>query len=265
MTWLEFDSLVNARDVGGIPTLDGATIAPGRLIRTDNLQTLTRADIDRLHRLRVTDVIDLRSAFEVQAEGPGPLSGSPEITFHHYSYLRENHGELSEPDGEQDIPGKALPWVGRKPQSVQVGEGDDAFAAHYLSYVTERPESVLAALRAISRAQGAALVHCAAGKDRTGTTVAFSLLLAGAHPDAVIEDYARSSERMDKIVAKLMASKTYHDALKDRPMSTHLTRPDSMRALLERINRDYGGLQPLLAGIGWSEEDTERMRDRLRN
>lgn len=268
MTWLEFDSLVNARDVGGTPTVDGATIAAGRLIRTDHLQSLTPADITRLRDLQVSDVIDLRSAFEVHSEGPGPLNGAPGIIFHHYSYLRENHGELSEPDTDTDtdteLPGKALPWVGRRPQTVEVNEGDDAFAAHYLSYVVDRPESVLSALRAISWARGAALVHCAAGKDRTGTTVAFSLLLAGAEPEAVIADYAASSERMERIVDKLLASQTYHDALKDRPMSTHLTRPESMRALLERIDRDYGGLEALLAQIGWNDEDTQRMRDRLR-
>ncbi len=46
--WIDLDGLVNLRDVGGIPTSDGGKIVPGRLLRSDNLQTLTAADVDQL-------------------------------------------------------------------------------------------------------------------------------------------------------------------------------------------------------------------------
>ena len=85
----------------------------------------------------------------------------------------------------------------------------------------------------ISRAEGAALVHCAAGKDRTGTVVALALSLVGADREAVIADYAASSERVQQILDRLLATKTYADNLRGRPLSSHLTHAETMRVLLD--------------------------------
>lgn len=273
-SWLAFDSLVNARDVGGTPTVDGGMVQPLRLIRTDNLQLLTREDIARLERFGVTDVVDLRSAYEVHHEGDGPLVGHPGVTFHHHSYLKEQQATdlpdraddekvvAAEPsEGGRELPGDALPWVGLKP-AVLV---DDTFASHYLSYLVDRPESVVAALRAIAGAPGVALVHCAAGKDRTGTTVALALSLAGAEREAIVADYAASSERMRDIVDKLMGSETYRANLEGRPLSSHLTRPESMDAFLRFVDEEYGGVEPMLTRLGWTEQDTLTMRAKLLN
>lgn len=72
--WLVFDGLVNARDSGGLPTRDGRRVAPHRLLRADNLQDLSAQDVRRLlEDIGVTDVLDLRSDFEVDRVGPGPL------------------------------------------------------------------------------------------------------------------------------------------------------------------------------------------------
>ena len=91
------------------------------------------------------------------------------------------------------LPEEALPWIDLEP-SVEL---DDEVASVYFSYVVDRPDSVLAALRAVARAPGAALVHCAAGKDRTGTLVALALSVADADRQAIIDDYAASSERVE--------------------------------------------------------------------
>jgi protein tyrosine/serine phosphatase len=64
--WIDLDGLANMRDVGGIPTIDGGKIVPGRLLRSDNLQTLTTSDVDQLLGLGLTDVIDLRSDYEAR-------------------------------------------------------------------------------------------------------------------------------------------------------------------------------------------------------
>ena len=74
--WIELDGLANLRDVGGLPTVDGAAIAAGRLLRSDNLQALTEADVRELRRLGLTDVVDLRSDYEREHEGPGPLAAT---------------------------------------------------------------------------------------------------------------------------------------------------------------------------------------------
>lgn len=262
MNWIDLDGLANMRDVGGIPTTDGGAIRERRLLRSDNLQTLTPADIERLVEVGLTDVIDLRSSFEVAAEGPGPLVGIDGIRFHHHSFFVEEDTPTADDHvnaGGAELPDEALPWVGLEP-AIKV---DDAAASTYLSFLADRPDSVLGALRAIGQAEGAALVHCAAGKDRTGTTVALALVLAGAERAAVVADYAASNERMQQIVDRLLASDTYHDNLVGRPLSSHATRPETMDAFLRHAEASYGGVEQMLAPLGWTRADTERVRDKL--
>lgn len=262
--WIDLDGLANLRDVGGTPTVDGQTIACGRLLRSDNLQTLTDADIARLLDLGLTDVIDLRSTFEVRAEGPGPLTRRSEVAVHHHSLFHEDLPGEGEPKVEERpevMPEEALPWVDVEP-SVQL---ENEVASIYLSYVVDRPDSIVASLREIAGAQGATLVHCAAGKDRTGTVVALALLLAGADRDAVVADYAASSDRMQAILDRLLASETYAANLSDRPMSSHLTHPQTMAALLDHIDSEYGGVESMLESLGWTSTDTGRLRSKLRD
>ena len=261
--WIELEGLANLRDVGGLPTTDGGKIIPGRLLRSDNLQTLTPADIDQLLGLGLTDVIDLRSDYERQLEGPGPLSKAG-VRLHHLTLFREWRAGVGEdkPDVRPEVlPEEALPWVDLEPQV----DLDNPVASVYFSYLVDRPDSVVAALRSVASAPGAALVHCAAGKDRTGTVVALALSLAGVERDAVVADYAASSERVEQVVARLMASSTYADNLRGRPISSHLSRPEAMITFLDHIDRRHGGVPALLARMGWTEADTSRLRAKLRD
>lgn len=261
------EGLVNLRDVGGMPTRDGGEISAGRLLRSDNLQGLTLSDIDRLLGIGLTDVVDLRSEYEVESEGPGPLVGYPTVRIHQHSLFREwregvgeeKPAELVE-DRPEDEPDEALPWVDLAP-SV---ESDHPVASIYLSYLVDRPDSILASLRHIGGARGATLVHCAAGKDRTGTVVALALSVAGAEPAAIIDDYAASSERMEAIVQRLVGSPTYAENLRDRPLSSHLSHPETMQAFLEYVDSEYGGVPRLLAGLGWTDDDSGRLLAKLR-
>src|SRR5215203_4405387 len=169
------------RDLGGLPTRGGGRTAAGRLIRSDNLQDLTDADVARLvDELGVTDVVDLRTEVELHLEGPGPLRRVESLTHHHHSLLEERRE-----DTREAVAAKALvvPWQeDRRPR-------DERFwAEHYLGYLSARPDSVSAALRVVARADGAVVVHCAAGKDRTGTVVAMALDVAGVPHEEIVAD-----------------------------------------------------------------------------
>src|SRR3954452_3400216 len=88
--WIPLDGAVNVRDLGGLPTTDGATTRFGQILRADNLQDLTQADIHHLvDDLGLRHIIDLRSTPEVQLEGPGPLTLRPEVTIHHLTLFAE--------------------------------------------------------------------------------------------------------------------------------------------------------------------------------
>jgi len=261
--WIELEGLANLRDVGGMPTSFGGEITAGRLLRSDNLQALTQDDIDRLLRLGLSDVVDLRSEYEVESEGPGPLASHPQVQIHQHSLFREwreGVGEEKPDTRPEELPDEALPWVDLAP-SVQV---DHPVASFYLSYLVDRPDSIVASLRHIGEADGATLVHCAAGKDRTGTVVALALSVAGADREAIVADYAASTERMEAIVERLLGSRTYAENLRDRPMSSHITHPETMQTFLTYVDGEYGGVEPLLARMGWTDADSDRLRAKLR-
>lgn len=260
--WIDLEGLANLRDLGGLPTASGREVRAGRLLRSDNLQSLTSADVDRLLALGLSDVIDLRSEYEADAEGPGPLAGHPEVRIHRHSFFREwraGTGEAKPDERPEVMPEEALPWVDLEP----VVELAHPVAGIYLSYVLERPDSVLGALREIGRAAGATLVHCAAGKDRTGTLVALALGVVGVPDEEIVADYAASTERVEAVVGRLLASPVYAENLRDRPIESHHSHPETMRAFLDHVAEEYGSVTGLLARFGWTDSDTDRLTGRL--
>ena len=162
MTWIELEGAVNVRDLGGLPTTDGGTTVPGRLLRSENLQELTPGDVARLvDEIGVTTVVDLRSTNEVMIEGPAPLDALAGVRHAHHPVLKE-FLDVS------DTVKAAL--VTEAAQADRERYPADPMCGHYLGYLENRPEEVVGALRSIATAPGAAIVHCAAGKDRTGVS-----------------------------------------------------------------------------------------------
>jgi len=254
--WLVFDGLVNARDSGGLPTRDGRHVARGRLLRADNLQDLSREDVRRLvEDFGVTDVLDLRSDFEVDREGPGPLAAT-DVTIHHLSLLPEAAPSDADrrPSGDE-----LLPWQdGELAEREKVGQH-----TAYLGYLDDRPDSVLAALTMIGSAEGAVLVHCAAGKDRTGTIIAMALDLGGAEREAVLDDYALSSDRIAEIAARLRSSPTYAASLQGRDLDSMRPRRATMETVLSELDSSQGGVVGWLTARGWTEADTAAVKAKL--
>jgi len=265
--WIELDGVVNMRDLGGMVTSDGDTVAPRRMIRSDNLQDLTPESVRTLvHEVGVSDVVDLRTHVEVAKEGDGPLLAVPGIHHHHLTLYREDTSESGIPAAE-----RALPWETDERRAREEAERDgdhrhshdEFWSEHYLSYLASRPDSVTAALRAIAGSEGAVIVHCAAGKDRTGTVVGLALKVVGVTDDLVIADYAASAERVAAIMARLRAKAAYADNLKHKTVAQQSPTTDTMRMLLKALDGRYGGVLGWLRGQGWSDDDTERLRHKL--
>jgi protein tyrosine/serine phosphatase len=256
MAWIDLDGAVNVRDLGGLPTVDGGSTVPNRLLRSENLQELSPADIARLvEDIGVTTVVDLRTTGERDIEGPAPLDAVPGVRNAHHPVLLEL-GSASEAVSEALLVTKIEQDRARYP--------DDITCGHYLGYLEERPEEVTGALRSIATAEGAAIVHCAAGKDRTGVIVALALTAAGVRPEAIVADYAATGDRIDAIIERLRRSKTYAEDVNSRPVRAHLPRPETMRAFLEQLDVRYGGLPRWLAGHGFADDELSRLRAKLR-
>lgn len=256
MEWIELEGAVNVRDIGGLPTQDGGQVAGRRLLRADNLQDLSPSDVHLLvTELGVTTVVDLRSPGELAAEGPGPLTRLESVRHVH-------HPVLAESGTATDAAADALA-VRRDGAGARYP--DDLMTGHYLGYLEDRPAEVVAALRSVAQADGAALVHCAAGKDRTGVVVALALSAVGVRPEAVVADYAATGERVDAIVARLRRSPTYAADIDSKQASSHRPRPETMTAFLEQVDVRYGGTTGWLDSHGFGPDDQRRLHAKLRS
>ena len=265
--WIDLDGVVNMRDLGGMVTATGDTVRPHRMLRSDNLQDLTPAAVRTLvDDFGVSDVVDLRTHVEVAKEGEGPLVAVPTVRHHHLTLYREDTSETGIPAAE-----RALPWETdeRKAREEAARNGerrhshDEFWSEHYLSYLATRPDSVVAALRAIASSDGAVIVHCAAGKDRTGTVVGMALKVVGVPDDLVIADFAASAERVAAIMARLRAKTAYAENLKDKTVAQQSPTTDTMRMLLGTLGERYGGVLGWLDTQGWTDADTEGLRHKL--
>jgi protein tyrosine/serine phosphatase len=255
MPWIELEGAVNVRDLGGLPTADGGKTVCGRLLRADNLQELSPADVMRLVRdIGVTTVVDLRSTAELTAEGPAPLDAVPGVRHAHHPVLPEL-GLAT--DAVADV------LLTRDDQDRSRYPADPR-CGHYLGYLEDRPDQVVAALRAVAHAPGAALVHCAAGKDRTGVVAALALTAAGVRPAAVIADYAATDERTEAIIGRLRRSPTYARDVTSKPAGSHRSRPETMAAFLEEMDTRHGGVTRWLTDHGLTGDDLGLLRARLR-
>lgn len=249
--WIELDGVVNMRDLGGLPTLSGGRTREGRLIRSDNLQDLSPADVAHIvDEVGVTDIVDLRTDTERHLTGPGPLTETS-LAHHHLSFLAEDRGVTGE---------DALLLRGDRPSDRTAS---DFWTRHYLGYLHQRPDSVAGALEVAAGSRGGTVVHCAAGKDRTGTVTALALSVAGVPDEEIVADYAASAERITRIVERLVDVEPYAQGLQDRSLDEQLPRPETMVAILDRLDQEYGGAAGWLREQGWDEEQLGLLRSSL--
>ncbi len=255
MRWIDLEGAANVRDLGDLPVAGGGVTARGVVVRSDNLQDLSARDVARLvDELGVRTVVDLRTGVEVELEGPGPLVRDDRVEVRHRSLYPEAGLHT---DALADT---VLPWQGRELE----GDDEETPAVRtYLGYLRDRPDSVVAALRDVAHAGGAVVVHCAAGKDRTGIVCALALEAVGVQRDAVVDDYVVTGERLEPLVARLAASPTYAPDTDGRPVGSHRPRAETMRRILELLDRDHGGPRGWLAAHGFGDDDLAALRRRL--
>ncbi len=254
MSWIDLEGAANVRDVGGLPTIDGRVTRSGVLVRADNLQDLTPADVARLTgELGVRTVLDLRTTGELHLEGPGPLRAT-DLAHHHVPLIPEWEGEPDSSEVERAVPHRP-DRAGRTPTDM---------TGYYVGYLEDAPQNLARALRVLADpSTGPALVHCAAGKDRTGVVVAIALSLAGVTRDAVVADYVRSAERIEAVLARLQASPTYGPGLAGLSADDLRPRAGSMERFLDHVDSAYGGPHGLAMALGVGEETVARLGARL--
>ena len=269
--WVRLDGTANTRDLGGLPTTDCGTTASRRILRSDNLQTLSGDDVRRLvEEVGLRQVVDLRTTAEILMEGRGPLRTVPGVEHRHFTLLPEkgHHTDVfaaEDDDLPDDLPDDWAETLLPR-QSSGVDESEPPAVRTYLGYLQHRGEALVAALRALAEAgPGASVVHCAAGKDRTGVVVALVLAVAGVPHEEIVADYALTAEVIDDVVARLAASRTYAEDMSSRDVASHTPRAATMARVLEVVDERFGGPLGWLEAHGFGAEDQRRLRARLRD
>ena len=245
--WVQVEGSSNVRDLGGLPLTGGGETAYGVVYRSDTLQEWTPADREAWRRRGLGLVVDLRTPLEAEQEGRGPLVDAGEVRYLNAPLL---------PD-EAVLRGDSELVVHDDSRSARV--------ERYLSYLSgDGGANLVRAVEAIAASEQPALFHCAAGKDRTGVVAAVLLEVAGVERQAVVDDYALTTQRLDGIKERLGRLPSYARDMADRDPSHHLAEPGTMRALLDALDERHGGARAWLLAHGVAEETLQRLALRLR-
>lgn len=233
----------NFRDIGGTPTARGP-LRHGVVYRSAVLSQLDVAGLQALERLGVTDVFDLRGHREIARDGTDRVPESVTVR------VAPFHPE------DDEIP------VHEAQEAPTPRTQGDRVRAYYAAIptFTSAQQSVAALLRTVADGSGGVLVHCAAGKDRTGWAIATLLTVSGADRDAVLADYLLSNAAIESL--RTWLQEQYGDAfLADQGVLG--VEPSYLQSAWDSVERNFGSFDGYLTAIGIDDGVADRVRRRL--
>jgi protein tyrosine/serine phosphatase len=242
LTW---DGCLNVRDLGGFPA-DGGETRFGSVVRADSVSQLTRAGWEALAGYGVRTVLDLRGDHEREDDPPRDL---------HVEVLHVPFMEASEEEWEEI----AAELEALVDEPVPVATRDA-----YLIFLERFRPNVGAAVRAVAHApEGAVVIHCVGGKDRTGLLTALLLYLAGVPVEEIAADYALSEERLRPRHEKWIEA-AQSDAERRQLERIAQCPPEAIVEVFAELGRRYGSVEDYLRAAGVSDEELELARARLK-
>ncbi|MHB9857760.1 tyrosine-protein phosphatase [Streptomyces sp. YIM S03343] len=253
----ELAGVRNFRDVGGLPTVDGRRVRQGVLFRSGHLAHATDEDTVFLASLGLHTIFDFRNAADRRLEGPDvDLPG-----------VRNVNLPLSDPaDGAEFW--KMIRDGDLDQLRTLLGEGKAAgrMIASYRAIVTDRTAEHAQVLAALAEDSVPALMHCAAGKDRAGMSIAVTLLALGVEREAIFTDYLESNakHRRYKVHRNGSVDSAYSPEVMELISPLFDARAEYLTAALETAEETWGGVDTYLErGLGVTPQVRERLRDRL--
>jgi protein-tyrosine phosphatase len=242
---LGFKSVTNFRDIGGYRTRQGHTVAWRRVFRSGEFRHLTRNEFQKImEEIKLTSVIDLRSAFEIEWQGNGLLAEA-DIRYHNVSFIADG--------GDREANER------RYKELNNMGE----FYVQLIRY-KDYGKRIVEALEIIAEPKNHPLVfHCAVGKDRTGILAAVLLSVLGVEDKDVIEDYSLSGPYMVELLKTINNDPEIAGAVKALPDYFWKASPESMALLLTTFRQEYGSIEAYLKDMGMEKTLPERLEKAL--
>ena len=240
---LTLDGLLNVRDLGGLSTPDGRRVRRGQVVRSDNLRGLTDDGAVALVRdLQPRLVVDLRTEQECAREG----RGLAEVADVHYV----------------NVP--LQPKAALSDEQVAAGLATNLYD-DYVLQVRDNARQLVAALELLAQDSSLpAVIHCTAGKDRTGVLVALLLDLLGVEREQVVADYAETTANMPGILDRIRASPFFRsNGLAAAPAWIFSSEPATMRDFLAHVDAEHGGTREWVRTAGLPDEAVARLQERL--
>nr|WP_237556608.1 tyrosine-protein phosphatase [Streptomyces sp. SID5464] len=253
----ELAGVRNFRDVGGLPTVDGRRVRRGVLFRSGHLAHATGEDAAFLTTLGLHTIFDFRNAADQKLEGPDvELPG-----------VRNVNLPLSDPaDGAEFWKMVRDGDLDQLRAILSDGKGADRMIASYRMIIRSRTAEHSQVLHALAEDSVPALMHCAAGKDRAGLSIAVTLLALGVEREAILEDYLKSNakHRRYKVHRSSSAASAYSPEVMELLSPLFDARAEYLAAAFDTIEETWGGVDAYLEkGLGLTPEARERLRERL--
>lgn len=221
-----FATVFNFRDLGGHRSADGRSVAYGRLFRSDSLHRITATEGRQLAELGVRTVLDLRRPVEIEHDGR--ITTELGLAYHNIHPLHRV-------------------W---DPDLYDESAGAQRFLAdRYLDMAEEGRAGLGEALRLIADRESSPLVmHCFAGKDRTGVLSALTLALLGVAEQEIALDYALSASAQPKLTRLMRAESV--GPFTELPAHFLACPPQAMLLFLAGLRERYGSVYAYAAQAG---------------
>jgi hypothetical protein len=216
-TNIDFEGLVNARDLGGTPLAGGGMVRAGALFRSETPELMTAVDVERArNELGLARIVDLRGS----RARPYPLGVDGRTRVIDFFELA---------GGDEAVDGTEHGFL---PSLLHRG---GRAVGHFLELMVE--------------VEGPVLVHCHTGKDRTGFVAAMVLGLLGAEDEQIVADYARSVPVYEAMIERMEAAGLGVPA--EAPSyARNPPAPEGMRAMLARLRADWESPRQYLVDQG---------------
>jgi protein-tyrosine phosphatase len=253
----ELSGVRNFRDVGGLPTVDGRRVRYGRLFRSGHLADATASDAAFLAELGLHTIFDFRNAADQRLEGPDvELPG-----------VRNVNLPLSDPaDGAEFWRMVREGDLDLLKSILADGKAAERMTASYRVIIKERTAEHSLVLHSLADDSVPALMHCAAGKDRAGISIAVSLLAVGVERDAIEADYLKSNAPHRRYRVRRSDNSPAGMSPEVMGLLSPLfdARAEYLRTAFETIEQTWGTTERYLTdGLKVSPETRERLRERL--